>query len=809
MSAQSLKILVNILHQNIKNQSDTVLWQLFEYYCCYKHNFIPWNLMTILKRQYMLDNNIPCKDYGIDGISDDFKQSLQSKFRNNSSITYTELSTFFTTSKGLLNCDKLYLDMLETSKPTKLISSLPIEIIKYNKDKFLNEVEKLYNINKNLLNIENKQNSETTLRYYQKEAIHVIMDRIRENKKETHEEITCAGGKGFIIKRSVYIFNTLYNNPNILILVPSILLCERMKKTLINFNPLTFGGKSKNGDNESNLYICVYNSIFKIKDIKFDYIFIDEGHHLQTKTERKTYRNIIQNLKCKHKIFLTATCKPNVEINYKYTIEQGIKDGFINDYDIIVPKIKNLDEIRNKTNNNSELEIEYIYKSLVNLIDKRQDIRSILAFCNKIEESIKFCEFLNKNNIPCQHLDGKMTSKFKENVLSQFELGTFRVVSSVYVLGEGLDLPFVDCCLFVSPRNSYININQCVGRTLRILPEKGLSHVILPHYHEEKQLEKFIRHMTNIDERLYSNKETKELDKTRVIVEHTEIDTNISKELIIPDIYFEIYKNLEQLSMTCWHRRFLELKKYDEEIDDMPSKNSKNKKIASLGRWVNNLRLNKRAIDQNKYNRFKPLTDEQIKLLESLPHWYWDKEDPWRPKYVKVKNWSVKNKRIARTKCNQEKRKLNEMDDGDEKEKFLKEIEMEEEYGQWCAVQREIKRKMKEDEEKKETKKKYRRKLLTEEQIKLLEEIPGWYWDKNTWTSHYEELKKYVKEFKEKNKGKKIEMPKFKTSLGRWCSVQRCIKRAMKDFKKYDKCNDLTDEQIKLLEKIEGWKWNV
>lgn len=50
-------------------------------------------------------------------------------------------------------------------------------------------------------------------------------------------------------------------------------------------------------------------------------------------------------------------------------------------------------------------------------------------------------------------------------------------------------------------------------------------------------------------------------------------------------------------------------------------------------------------------------------------------------------------------------------------------------------------------------------------------------------------------------------MPVTRTPIGKWCGVQRSIMRAMKNGKHYDKCQNLTDIQIKLLEKIEGWYW--
>jgi superfamily II DNA or RNA helicase len=822
MSSQSLKILINIIHRNPKEKSPTVLWQLFEYYTCYKRNLMPWNLMSIIKRQYMIDNKIPCKDHGIDGISDDFKISLQSKFRNNTSITYTELSTFFTMSKGLLNCDQLFLDILDTSNPCQWIANLPITVTRYNKDHFLIECEQLYENNKQIILNESKEEKvELKLRSYQKEAIKVILNRIFK-ERETHIEITCAGGKSLIIERCINFLPKITKlNLNILILIPTILLYGKMIEILVDYNPLVFGGKFKNKEEtKSNIYICVYNSINKVKDIKFDVIFIDEGHHLETKCDRETYIKTIQNIECKHKVFLTATCKPNTQIDYKYTVSQGIKDGFINDYDIIIPRIKNLIDIRNNDKNNKKLELNYIYKSLVNLIDKRQDIKFILAFCKTINESKTFSKVLNDHNISCCHLDGTFDVSIKTNILDKFEKGIFRVITSVYALSEGIDLPFVDCCLFVSPRSSYINIRQCIGRTLRIMPNKGLSHVILPHYHEEKQLEKFIKNMTKMDERLFENKQLNILSKARIVIENTEINENFTSDDCI-EIYYEVYKTIETFSLTTFNKRYHSLKECMIKLGKPPSHHSKNKELAYHGRWCNQLRLQK-----NRKSHL--MTDEKIKLLEQLPGWFWKVqsiEETWNDGYNRLLLWQNVNKvsQIPRTKCNMENRKLKEIKDGKEKEIFKNKIQFEEKTGQWAGAQRvvgceigienndsdeKIKEKIKLFKEKiKSELRKNKRAILSFEQIKLLMKIPGWYWKEDKWKINYKELEKYIKEYKIENPNKKISMPVTRTPIGKWCGVQRSIIRAMKNGKHYDKCQNLTDIQIKLLEKIEGWYW--
>ena len=54
------------------------------------------------------------------------------------------------------------------------------------------------------------------------------------------------------------------------------------------------------------------------------------------------------------------------------------------------------------------------------------------------------------------------------------------VLVTVEVLGEGINIPNADTCMFVEPRNSYRSIIQAIGRVLRHHPAKTLAHIVLP-----------------------------------------------------------------------------------------------------------------------------------------------------------------------------------------------------------------------------------------------------------------------------------------------------------------------------------------
>jgi predicted helicase len=83
-----------------------------------------------------------------------------------------------------------------------------------------------------------------------------------------------------------------------------------------------------------------------------------------------------------------------------------------------------------------------------------------------------------------RHVDGGMGAAEKNKQLqwlkSESPENTCRVLSNVRCLSEGVDVPALDAVLFLTPRNSQVDVVQSVGRVMRKSPGKKLGYVILP-----------------------------------------------------------------------------------------------------------------------------------------------------------------------------------------------------------------------------------------------------------------------------------------------------------------------------------------
>ena len=85
-----------------------------------------------------------------------------------------------------------------------------------------------------------------------------------------------------------------------------------------------------------------------------------------------------------------------------------------------------------------------------------------------------------------EHVDGSMNAAQKEAKLDWLKAeipdNTCRVLSNVRCLSEGVDVPALDAVLFLTPRNSQVDVVQSVGRVMRkpANSNKKLGYVILP-----------------------------------------------------------------------------------------------------------------------------------------------------------------------------------------------------------------------------------------------------------------------------------------------------------------------------------------
>ncbi len=130
----------------------------------------------------------------------------------------------------------------------------------------------------------------------------------------------------------------------------------------------------------------------------------------------------------------------------------------------------------------------------------RQPLRRAIAFSNTIAASKSLVKHWNGvidsalQRLPdtqtmapfeceTEHVDGKDNALLRKKRIEWLKGGgddVCRILSNARCLSEGIDVPALDAVLFMTPRNSYVDIVQAVGRVMRKSPGKSYGYIILP-----------------------------------------------------------------------------------------------------------------------------------------------------------------------------------------------------------------------------------------------------------------------------------------------------------------------------------------
>lgn len=225
------------------------------------------------------------------------------------------------------------------------------------------------------------------------------------------------------------------------------------------------------------------------------------------------------------------------ETLYTINFSEAVKRGLLVDYKVIVLTVDSdtiIKKIGNTITENSEIVVDDAarivgcWKALskqgihADVEEDTNPMQRVLAFCqvidqtekarkhqvsstriadtfHKVVEAYQKAEDKEGNEIShrlvceAQHVDGGMGADLKEQKLNWLkatpepqydedgkERPICRVLSNVRCLSEGVDVPALDAVLFLTPRNSQVDVVQSVGRVMRLAPNKTRGYVILP-----------------------------------------------------------------------------------------------------------------------------------------------------------------------------------------------------------------------------------------------------------------------------------------------------------------------------------------
>lgn len=126
-------------------------------------------------------------------------------------------------------------------------------------------------------------------------------------------------------------------------------------------------------------------------------------------------------------------------------------------------------------------------------------MKRAVAFCQSIKSSAAISEIFNETSekyiselpeekqqemvsIHSKHIDGTMSAPARDELLGWLKEDSdeTRILTNVRCLSEGVDVPSLDAVMFLSARNSEVDVVQSVGRVMRRAEGKKYGYIIIP-----------------------------------------------------------------------------------------------------------------------------------------------------------------------------------------------------------------------------------------------------------------------------------------------------------------------------------------
>lgn len=287
-----------------------------------------------------------------------------------------------------------------------------------------------------------------------------------------------------------------------------------------------------------------------------------------------------------------------------------------------------------------------------------------LTFHSKVDFAKDFA-IRHKNffeGIYSNSVNGKQSTTHRKIVLDEFKNSPKGIVSNARCLTEGVDVPTIDLIYFCDPKSSKIDIVQAAGRALRVdrEGEKKLGYIVVPIFHQlgdniEQEIKKkpifnyliqVIRSLCDQDERLEaeinqiaSKKGKRTSSKIEVNFGDNEVEKIVKLEGLETRIKDVLFDEIIEKTRNFWEVMFLQLLDFKEENGHLDVSRSYNPQLCN---WI---------YEQRRQNRGGKLNPTKKKKLNEIG-FDWkseefrdetDYDEIWWDSYIKVEAYYKKN----------------------------------------------------------------------------------------------------------------------------------------------------------------------
>ncbi|MDR1191085.1 MAG: DEAD/DEAH box helicase family protein [Verrucomicrobiales bacterium] len=251
--------------------------------------------------------------------------------------------------------------------------------------------------------------------------------------------------------------------------------------------------------------------------------FLSAKKRLYMTATPRLYRDSAKKIAADNDMVLCSMDDPKLygEQFYHIGFGEAVNLGLLSDYKVLVLTVSDQDlppaAQQMIANGTTEIRAAHVNKLIgcVNALSKQiigdrgvtvsadpPPMSAAVAFCQNIAVAKKTTAAFNQmgdlyyktlspsaqNNlvvITADHVDGTMSAPAREQKLGWLKAADrdtrrCHVLTNVRCLSEGVDVPTLDAVMFLSARNSQVDVVQSVGRVMRRAPGKKYGYIIIP-----------------------------------------------------------------------------------------------------------------------------------------------------------------------------------------------------------------------------------------------------------------------------------------------------------------------------------------
>ena len=270
----------------------------------------------------------------------------------------------------------------------------------------------------------------------------------------------------------------------------------------LNFGELLVGNNKP--ESIENLFVSI-QSLNSSKLIErtspdfYDYIVIDEVHH----GAAQSYKKLLEYYKPKVLLGLTATPERmdgeditrffDKKMAYELRLPEAIDNKLLCPFQYFgVSDFVDLSDLKWTRGGYEVSELENVYvfdtekakrraqdiiKNTIKYVDDIENVKA-LGFCVSIKHAEFMANEFNNAGIPSIALTGNSTDEIRKNAAKNLTDGNIKVIFTVDLFNEGVDIPQINTILFLRPTESLTIFLQQLGRGLRIADGKECLTVL-------------------------------------------------------------------------------------------------------------------------------------------------------------------------------------------------------------------------------------------------------------------------------------------------------------------------------------------